>query len=166
MVSRRAEVAAVRREVEALQIRTASLETDVEALSGGNQQKVVLARAMLSQPKLILADEPTQGVDAGARVEIYRILREIAESGVPVLIVSSDGLELEGLCDRVVVFSRGEVVGELRGDDVSEEKIARTIVTATTHRAGDAARQRGPRLASVPAASSPATTCRASCSRW
>ena len=139
VVSRRAEETAVRREVEALQIRTTSLETDVEALSGGNQQKVVLARAMLSQPKLILADEPTQGVDAGARVEIYRILREIAESGVPVLIVSSDGLELEGLCDRVVVFSRGEVVGELRGEDVSEEKIARTIVTATTHRAGDRA---------------------------
>ena len=93
---------------------------------------------MLSEPKLILADEPTQGVDAGARAEIYRILREIAESGVPVLIVSSDGLELEGLCDRVVVFSRGEVVGELHGEDVSEEKIARTIVTATTHRAADA----------------------------
>ena len=138
VVSRRAEVSAVTREVDALQIRTASLETDVEALSGGNQQKVVLARAMLSRPKLILADEPTQGVDAGARVEIYRILREIAESGVPVLIVSSDGLELEGLCDRVVVFSRGEVVGELSGEDVSEEKIARTMVTATTHRAGDA----------------------------
>ena len=138
VVSRRAEVSAVTREVDALQIRTASLETDVEALSGGNQQKVVLARAMLSRPKLILADEPTQGVDAGARVEIYRILREIAESGVPVLIVSSDGLELEGLCDRVVVFSRGEVVGELRGEDVSREKIARTMVTATTHRAGEA----------------------------
>jgi len=139
VVSRREEVTAVKREVDALHIRTASLETDVEALSGGNQQKVVLARAMLSQPRLILADEPTQGVDAGARVEIYRILREIAESGVPVLIVSSDGLELEGLCDRVIVFSRGEVVGELRGDDVSEEAIARTIVTATSHRAGDAA---------------------------
>jgi ribose transport system ATP-binding protein len=139
VVSRRAEVTAVRGQVESLRIRTASLETDVEALSGGNQQKVVLARAMLSQPKLILADEPTQGVDAGARVEIYRILREIAESGVPVLIVSSDGLELEGLCDRVVVFSRGEVVGELRGDDVSEAQITRTMVTATTHRAADAA---------------------------
>jgi ribose transport system ATP-binding protein len=139
LVSRRAEVAAVKRECDDLQIRTPSLETDVESLSGGNQQKVVLARAMLSEPKLILADEPTQGVDAGARVEIYRILREIAESGVPVLIVSSDGLELEGLCDRVIVFSRGEVVGELHGDDVRDEQIARTIVTATTHRAGDSA---------------------------
>jgi ABC-type sugar transport system ATPase subunit/ribose/xylose/arabinose/galactoside ABC-type transport system permease subunit len=134
VVSRRAETTAVEEQRQNLSIRTASIETDVEALSGGNQQKVVLARALLSEPRLVLADEPTQGVDAGARVEIYRILRQIAESGVPVLISSSDGLELEGLCDRVVVFSRGSVVGELEGDDVSEEKIARTIVTATTHR--------------------------------
>jgi ribose transport system ATP-binding protein len=137
LLSRRTEVKAVERECQELQIRTPSPETDVEALSGGNQQKVVLARAILSVPKLILADEPTQGVDVGARVEIYRILREIAESGVPVLIASSDGLELEGLCDRVVVFSRGSVVGELAGDRVSEEQIARAIVTATTHRRGE-----------------------------
>ena len=134
LISRRAEVKAVQGECQELQIRTPSLETDVDALSGGNQQKVVLARAMLSQPRLILADEPTQGVDVGARVEIYRILRSIAASGVPVLICSSDGLELEGLCDRVVVFSRGAVVSELSGERVSEEQIARTIVTATSHR--------------------------------
>ena len=136
LLSRRAENKAVQQECDQLQIRTPSLETDVEALSGGNQQKVVLARAMLSEPRLIVADEPTQGVDVGARVEIYRILREIAASGVPVLLSSSDGLELEGLCDRVVVFSRGSVVGELSGEGVTEEQIARTIVTATTHRRG------------------------------
>jgi ribose transport system ATP-binding protein len=134
VVSRRVEARAVEEQRTNLSIRTASIETGVEALSGGNQQKVVLARALLSEPRLVLADEPTQGVDAGARVEIYRILRQIADSGVPVLISSSDGLELEGLCDRVVVFSRGTVVGQLEGADVAEEKIARTIVTATTHR--------------------------------
>lgn len=143
VVRRGAEVTAVEKEREKLSIRTSSIETDVEALSGGNQQKVVLARALLAQPKLVLADEPTQGVDAGARVEIYRILREIAESGVPVVISSSDGLELEGLCDRVAVFSRGALIGELEGDDVSEEKIARTIVTATTHRRGDSTQPDG-----------------------
>jgi len=104
VVRRRAEVEAVRRESDDLAIRTPSLETGVSALSGGNQQKVVFARALLSRPRLVLADEPTQGVDAGARIEIYRILREIAGRGVPVLIVSSDWLELEGLCDRVIVF--------------------------------------------------------------
>jgi ribose transport system ATP-binding protein len=130
--------AAERRSVEAqrdaLNIRTESIETPVSSLSGGNQQKVVLARAMLAQPKLILADEPTQGVDAGARVEIYRILREAADQGIPVIVVSSDSLELEGLCDRILVFSRGHVENELTGDQVTEAEMARAIVTATSLR--------------------------------
>ena len=82
----------------------------------------------------MLAEEPTAGVDVGARVEIYRILRDVADRGTPVVIVSSDTLELEGLCDRVIVFSRGHQVGELSGDDVTEENIGRTMITATTHR--------------------------------
>jgi ribose transport system ATP-binding protein len=150
VVSRRAEVGAVRRESEDLAIRTPSLETAVAALSGGNQQKVVFARVLLSEPLLVLADEPTQGVDAGARIELYRILREIAANGVPVLIASSDGLELEGLCDRVVVFSRGRIAGELGGGDVTEEQIARTMLTATTHRHdGSAAPAGGPRAGAL-----------------
>jgi len=128
------EATSVERQRAALGIKTASIEAAVSALSGGNQQKVALARSLLARPSLILADEPTQGVDAGARVEIYRILREAAARGIPVLVVSSDTLELEGLCDRVVVFSRGHVIGELSGDDVTEAKIAQAIITATTHR--------------------------------
>jgi ribose transport system ATP-binding protein len=143
--------AAERRSVEAqrttLSIRTDSIETPVSSLSGGNQQKVVLARAMLSQPKLILADEPTQGVDAGARVEIYKILREAADRGIPVIVVSSDSLELEGLCDRILVFSRGSVVGELTGDQVTEAEMARAIVTATALRREQPAAPSGARAA-------------------
>ncbi|HYC81239.1 MAG TPA: ABC transporter, partial [Solirubrobacterales bacterium] len=97
-------------------------------------QKVALARALLAQPRLVLVDEPTQGVDAGARVEIYKNLREIAQQGIPVVVVSSDSLELEGLCNRIVVFSRGQIVGQLTDEQVSEEQIARSIVTANTHR--------------------------------
>ncbi|MCW2986475.1 MAG: putative ribose/galactose/methyl galactoside import ATP-binding protein 3, partial [Conexibacter sp.] len=134
-----AERAAVERQRESLSIRTDSIEAPVSSLSGGNQQKVVLARALLSEPKLILADEPTQGVDAGARVEIYRILRAAADSGIPVIVVSSDSLELEGLCDRILVFSRGHVVNELTGDQVTEAGMARAIVTATALRRGDEA---------------------------
>jgi ribose transport system ATP-binding protein len=133
-VSRRKEVAAVRDQSEQLDVRTPSIETLVGNLSGGNQQKVALARVLLSQPKLVIVDEPTQGVDAGARIEIYRNLRQIAESGIPVIVVSSDSLELEGLCDRIVVFSRGQVVAQLTDSEVSEEQIARSIVTANTHR--------------------------------
>jgi ribose transport system ATP-binding protein len=148
VVNRGAEIAAVAAQKEALNIRTPTLETDVESLSGGNQQKVVLARALLMDPRLVLADEPTQGVDAGARVEIYRILRDVAERGIPVLVVSSDGLELEGLCDRVIVVSRGQAVAELSGEQVTEEEIARRMVTATTHRraAADETRSRADRL--------------------
>lgn len=139
-----AERRAVAEQRDELRIRTDSLETPVSALSGGNQQKVVLARAMLSQPTLIIADEPTQGVDAGARMEIYRILREAAANGIPVLVVSSDSIELEGLCDRIVVFSRGQIVRELAGDEVTEEAMARAIVTATSVRRADDEDDHGP----------------------
>jgi ribose transport system ATP-binding protein len=142
VVDRREEVEAVRAQRDALDIRTSSVETEVSTLSGGNQQKVVLARAMLGEPRLVLAEEPTQGVDAGAHIEIYRILREVANRGIPVILLSSDGRELEGVCDRVVIFSRGQVVGELDGDDVTEEAIARSIVTATSHRRQEEARRR------------------------
>jgi ribose transport system ATP-binding protein len=133
-VSRREESEAVREQAEDLDVKAPSITTLVSSLSGGNQQKVALARALLSKPSLVLVDEPTQGVDAGARVEIYRNLREIAAEGIPVIVVSSDSLELEGLCDRIVVFSRGGVVAQLTDSEVSEEQIARSIVTANTHR--------------------------------
>jgi ribose transport system ATP-binding protein len=138
-----------------LDIRTRTIDTNVATLSGGNQQKVILARALLARAALILAEEPTAGVDMGARSEIYRILREVSNRGTPVVIVSSDVLELEGLCDRVLVFSRGHLVGELAGADVTEEGIGRLMVTATGHRQslqratrrpGDAAPTFGARL--------------------
>jgi ribose transport system ATP-binding protein len=137
-VSRREECASVEEQRSNLAIKTTGIESGVGSLSGGNQQKVVLARALLSQASLVLAEEPTAGVDVGARMEIYRILRDVSNQGTPIVIVSSDGLELEGLCDRVLVFSRGHVVGELAGADVTEEKVGRLMVTATAHRrAGD-----------------------------
>jgi ribose transport system ATP-binding protein len=134
VVDRERERAAVDEEVRRLAVKTASIDTNVMALSGGNQQKVVLARALLADPEILLADEPTQGVDVGARAEIYQIMRDVAASGVPVVVVSSDAKELEGLCDRVVVFSRGHVVGELNGDQVTEENITSTVVGAVTLR--------------------------------
>jgi ribose transport system ATP-binding protein len=134
LVSRRKESEAVIDQADDLDVKAPSIATLVSSLSGGNQQKVALARALLSKPKLVLVDEPTQGVDAGARVEIYRNLREIAAEGIPVIVVSSDSLELEGLCDRIVVFSRGSIVAQLTGSNISEEQIARSIVTANTHR--------------------------------
>ena len=91
----------------------------------------MFARALLSEPDVLLCDEPTQGVDVGARVEIYALIRELADAGKAVVVCSSDALELEGLCDRVVILSRGSVVAELTGDEISEERITRAAVTAS-----------------------------------
>jgi ribose transport system ATP-binding protein len=134
VVDHRREVTAVIRELSELAVKTPTIEAPVSALSGGNQQKVVMARAMLSQPSILVADEPTQGVDVGARAEIYRILRAIASGGVPVVVNSSDAKELEGLCDRVVVMSRGQAVATLEGRDVTEERIVHAAISATAQR--------------------------------
>jgi ribose transport system ATP-binding protein len=139
-VSRRREVFAVERELSELAVKAPSLEAPVSSLSGGNQQKIMMARAMLSEPAILVADEPTQGVDVGARAEIYRILREVAARAVPVVVSSSDTLELEGLCDRVIVMSRGQAVATLEGDAVTEERIVHAAISATTHTAEQTAK--------------------------
>lgn len=131
-VRRDVEAAGVQAELDSLNVRTPSMEANVASLSGGNQQKVVMSRALLRKPAMLIADEPTQGVDVGARAEIYRILREVADSSIPVIVASSDAHELEGLCDRVVVMSRGQNVVELTGEAVTEERIVRAAVSATT----------------------------------
>jgi ribose transport system ATP-binding protein len=145
VVGSRSERAALAGQEKGLAIKTASPEADISSLSGGNQQKVVFARAMLGRPKVLVCDEPTQGVDVGARVEIYRLLRELAADGCAVLVCSSDALELVGLCDRVMVMSRGQTVAMLEGQDaVTESKITGTAVTATTERKARAKKeQRG-----------------------
>ena len=131
-ISRRSELNSVRDELGTLSVKTPSLDAPVSALSGGNQQKIVMARTVLSNPHLVLADEPTQGVDVGARAEIYQILRRISAEGTPVVVASSDAKELEGLCDKVIVMSRGQVVAELVGDDIDEERMVHTAVSART----------------------------------
>jgi ribose transport system ATP-binding protein len=140
-VSRRREVTVVKRELAELAVKTPSTEAAVSALSGGNQQKVVMVRAMLSEPEILVADEPTQGVDVGARAEIYRILREVAGRGVPVVVGSSDAKELEGLCDRVVVMSRGHTVATLEGAEVTEERLVHAAISSTTHISDQAKRR-------------------------
>ena len=131
IMSRKKEQDLVGTTFKSLAVKTPSVEAPILSLSGGNQQKVVMSRALLSQPDLIVADEPTQGVDVGARAEIYRILREVSNSGKPVIVNSSDAAELEGLCDKVVVLSRGRIVETLTGADITEAKIVAAAVHAT-----------------------------------
>ncbi|WP_103380786.1 ATP-binding cassette domain-containing protein [Pseudonocardia dioxanivorans] len=121
-----------------LAVKTPSIDTPIESLSGGNQQKALLAGVLRRDPRVLLIDEPTQGVDIGAKSEIYDLLRDSArDRGMGVVVVSSDGIELAGLCDRVLIFSRGHVVEELVGDDISESRITGAALTATTHREKD-----------------------------
>jgi ribose transport system ATP-binding protein len=135
LLSRKKELGRVTKSLTSLDVKAPSMDAEVSSLSGGNQQKIVMSRSLLAEPSLIIADEPTQGVDVGARAEIYRILREVSASGIPVIVSSSDAKELEGLCDTVVVMSRGQVVETLRGDQVSEERMVTAAVSATTHAA-------------------------------
>ena len=106
-----------------LRIRTPSSEQLVGKLSGGNQQKVVLARWLATRPKLLVLDEPTRGVDVGAKAEIYAIIDELAHSGVAVLVVSSELPEVLGLADRISVMAGGRIVGELARAEATEEAI-------------------------------------------
>ena len=131
VLRRRREKQTVNRLVRRLNIRTASIEQPVESLSGGNQQKVSLARPFLrGEVKVILADEPTQGVDVGARFDIYEALRAKSDEGIAVIVKSSDPIELAGLCDRVVVMSRGKIVEEIPGEQLGERRIVEAIVGA------------------------------------
>jgi ribose transport system ATP-binding protein len=125
---RRAERNAVSRLIDDLEIRTPSLEQPVQFLSGGNQQKVSVSRTFLREPKVILAYEPTQGVDVGSRFDIYQALRARTEAGAGLVVKSSDPIELAGLCDRVLVISRGQIIEEIPGDELDEMRITESIV--------------------------------------
>lgn len=128
LLNRRSERTAVGGVIEELEIRTPSLDQPVEFLSGGNQQKVSVARSFLRKPSVILAYEPTQGVDVGSRFDIYKALRARSSDGAAILVKSSDPIELAGLCDRVLVMSRGTVVEEIPGDELDEVRIVEAIV--------------------------------------
>ncbi|MDP1720576.1 MAG: ATP-binding cassette domain-containing protein [Candidatus Nanopelagicaceae bacterium] len=131
-ISRKREDNAVLKSLKELDVKAPSMDSEVSALSGGNQQKVIMSRSLLSDPIMIVADEPTQGVDVGARAEIYKILRNVANSGIPVIVNSSDTKELEGLCDRVYVMSRGHIVESLEADKVTEENMVAAAIRSTT----------------------------------
>jgi ribose transport system ATP-binding protein len=110
-------------------VKTAGLHATPSQLSGGNQQKLLLSRELAARPQVLLVDEPTKGVDVGARFEIYTALRALAAEGKAVLVLCSDALELQGLCDRVHVFSGGRVVATFEGEEVSETHIAAAMIS-------------------------------------
>ena len=115
--------AAAVEQADALRIKTASLDSPARSLSGGNQQKVVLAKWLLSEPSTFIMDEPTRGIDVGAKYEIYAIIDRLATGGSGVLFISSELEELMAICDRIMVMSRGEIVGEFARAEFKREQI-------------------------------------------
>lgn len=111
--------------VEKLRIKTGSIDVPVNNLSGGNQQKVALAKWFGTNLKLIILDEPTRGIDVGAKVEIYKLINELSRQGLGVIMISSEMTEIIGMCDRAAVMHRGKMAGILEKDDLNEENIMR-----------------------------------------
>ena len=109
--------------VSELRIRTSGIRQPVMSLSGGNQQKVVIGRALTTKPRVFLLDEPTRGIDVGAKIEVYRLINQLAERGSAVIVVSSDMLELLGMCDRIVVMRSGRMAGTLEKSEFSQERV-------------------------------------------
>lgn len=109
--------------VEKLKVRTPSLDQEIGKLSGGNQQKVVLSRWLAAKPKLLILDEPTRGIDVGAKAEIYRLIDELANEGLGIMLISSEMPEIIGLADRVYVMQNGRITGELSSEEANEEAI-------------------------------------------
>ncbi len=122
-VRRGAEAALSREQASKLNLRASAVNVPVGTLSGGNQQKVVLARWLALNPKVLLLDEPTRGVDVGAKAELYRIIRSVAQLGVGVVVISSELPEVLGICDRIVVMREGRVAGELDALVATEEAV-------------------------------------------
>ncbi|MDY4661005.1 sugar ABC transporter ATP-binding protein [Pseudoflavonifractor capillosus] len=109
--------------IQAMHIKTPSQRTQIRSLSGGNQQKVIIGRWLLTKPEVLLLDEPTRGIDVGAKYEIYQLIIDLANEGKGVIMVSSEMPELLGVCDRIVVMSGGQVAGEVDARNTSQEEI-------------------------------------------
>ncbi|WEX74890.1 sugar ABC transporter ATP-binding protein [Sinorhizobium numidicum] len=135
LMNARAEAALAEDFARRLAVRMGGIEAPVKSLSGGNQQKVAIAKQLAVKPKVILMDEPTRGIDVGAKAEIHRLLRELARSGIGIIVISSEMPELLGLADRVLVVREGRIAGELGAAEMAEEAVIRLASGVGTARA-------------------------------
>lgn len=113
----------VKGKIDELNIKTPSGKTLVQSLSGGNQQKVIISRWLANDPDVLILDEPTRGIDVGAKYEIYCIIADLAKRGKSIIMISSEMPELIGMCDRIMVMCDGRITGTVEGGDINQEKI-------------------------------------------
>jgi len=123
LIDRQKELSLAQEFVKKLNVKTSSYVQLVMSLSGGNQQKVMIAKWLAINPRILILDEPTRGIDVGAKAEIHTLLRELAKNGIGIILISSEMPEIIGMCDRVIVMREGRVTGELSGDKITEENI-------------------------------------------
>jgi ribose transport system ATP-binding protein len=128
IIQRKRETEVAVRQSEKLRIKLASVETPIKNLSGGNQQKAVLAKWLSLKPKVVIFDEPTRGIDVGSKAEIYHLMRDLADDGVVILMISSDMEEILGVSDRIAVMNEGKIMGFLPRDRFDEEAVMRLAV--------------------------------------
>ena len=125
LIDRRAELAAFDKQRQGLKIKMENPDDPIGSLSGGNQQKVVLAKWLSAHPKLLILDNPTQGVDVGAKEEIYDIILRLADAGVAVAVLSNEAQEIIRVCDRALVMYHGDVRAQVSGDTMNEQEMMR-----------------------------------------
>ena len=116
-------------EIARLSIKTSGRHAGIHSLSGGNQQKCVIGRALLTKPELLLLDDPTRGIDVGAKAEIYQLMDELCAAGMAILLTSSELPELMSVCDRILVLSQGRQRGEFSRDEFSEAAILEAAIS-------------------------------------
>ena len=124
--------------IQALRVKTAGSSTAITSLSGGNQQKCIIARALRTNPKLLLLDDPTRGIDVGAKAEIYRLIDQLCRDGLAIVITSSELPELIAVCDRILVLCEGRLTGEFRRGEFTEQKLMEAATTTVPETAGTA----------------------------
>jgi len=123
-----AEVRCSKKYLDDMHTKMPNIEVAASTLSGGNQQKVVLAKALMSEPKVMILDEPTRGIDVGAKYEIYKIMNELVDRGVVIIMISSEMEEIFGMSDRIIVLANGEITGELDVNEATQERVMKAAI--------------------------------------
>lgn len=122
VISQALEVRAAEEITTKMKLKAPNLDIEVGKLSGGNQQKVVLSKWIMNNPKLLILDEPTRGIDVGAKYEIYKIMNELVQQGVGIVLISSELPEVLGMSDRILVMCEGEITGEFTREEATQKK--------------------------------------------
>jgi inositol transport system ATP-binding protein len=123
LIDQKREEAAVSGIIRELRIKTSGIHQKAKYLSGGNQQKVVIGKVLLSAPDIIILDEPTRGIDIGAKTEIYKLIRQLTRKGIAIVLISSELPEILGMCDRILIMAKGEVRASLSKEEATQENI-------------------------------------------